>query len=116
MEFVSEVFMFDDIVSKAKYLQDKEFEEMSSIQPDILKFQQDLVKGLKSFVDLAKDKEVTGVDYDELKDLGEATKEFRFQIKEVDYVLVMREEVSQIDLESKNIGNLSYLYVDGDYL
>lgn len=107
--------MIDEIIKRAKYLQDKEYKEMTSFQPDISKFQLDLVEGLKSFVDLAKEKEVTGVDYKELKDLGEGTREFRFQVIEVDYVLVMKEKVFQIDFTSKNIGNLAYLYFDGDY-
>ena len=105
--------MIDDIVSRAKYLQDKEYEEMSSIQPDISKFQLDLVEGLKSFVDLAKKNQVSGVDYKELKNPGEGTREFYFQVREENYVLVMVDEIYPMDITGKIIGNLAYLYFDG---
>lgn len=107
--------MIDDVVTRAKYLQEKEYKEMSSIQPDISKFQLDLIEGLKTFVYLAKEKEVSGVNFRELKDLGEGTREFCFQVCEVDLVLVMRDEVYPTDFSGKNIGNLAYLYYDGDY-
>ena len=106
--------MIDDVISRAKYLQDEENKEISLFQPDILKFQTDLVESIKSFVNLAIEKEITGVSFEELNDIGKGVREFSFQIDDVDLVLVMRKEIYPIGFDGKKIGNLAYLYSDGD--
>jgi len=107
--------MMDEIVSRVKYLQDKDYKERSSIQPDILKFQEDLVESIKTFVNLALENRVSGVNIKELNDLDEGIKEFNFQVDHEDFVLVMRDDVYPTDFTGKNIGNIAYVYYDGDF-
>lgn len=108
--------MINDVITRARTKQDKEYKEKSSIQPDLIKFQQDLVEGFKTFVNLAIENNVSGVGIKEFNDLGEGIREFCFQVDEEDFVLVMRDDIYPTDFTKKKIGNLTYVYYDGDIL
>ena len=111
---IAEEKMIEDVVARAKYLQDKYNTESSSLRPEILKFHHNLIEGLITFVNLAKEKGIVGVNFKDIKDLGEGVKEFCFQIDEDNLALVMRNEVYPIDFKNEYLGNNAYIYYDGD--
>ena len=108
--------MIEDVVNKAKDLQNNESEGQASFLPDISKFHQELVKYIKKFVDLAKVNKVSGVDYKELKDLGEGLQEFYFKVRDTSLILVSRDELYLTDYSGKMRGNPAYIFHDGDPL
>jgi hypothetical protein len=106
--------MIEDVVNEAKALQDYESKELASLLPDISKFHQDLVNNLKTFVDLAKENKVSGVNYKELKDLGEGLREFHFTVRDINLILILRNELYSTDINGKLKGNPAYVFYDGD--
>ncbi|MFZ3151139.1 MAG: hypothetical protein WA116_05565 [Anaerolineaceae bacterium] len=106
--------MIEDVVNRAKALQDYESQELASFLPDISKFHHDLVKNLKTFVDLAKVNKVSGVNYKEFKDLGEGLREFHFTVRDINLILILRDEINSTDFTGKSRGNPAYIFFDGD--
>jgi len=104
--------MFEDILSRIKEKQERKDEEVSELLPAINNFHQHLIDNLISFIELAKEKEVRGVDFQEPKENPNGVSEFFFKMAEIDCILVTNNHVEKLTPRSNTIGNHAFIYHD----
>ena len=105
--------MFEEIVKRIKKNQENKNIEILLIQPDIVKFQEDLVKSLQSFITLAKENGVDGIEFHKTEVFDNGVTEYYFQMGFVNYILVTIKSVERLKPENRKFGNYSFIYFDG---
>lgn len=106
--------MIEGVVAQAKYLQEQKLKQIESFLPKITKFHLDIVDSIKKFVCLAKENEIEGVEIKSSENLGEGVSVLLFQVDDRNLIFVMREDIYQINLIDEDLGNVAYLFFDGD--
>lgn len=104
--------MFEEFISQIKEKQDLKDKEVSELLPAINKFHQHLIDNLISFITLAKEKGIRGVELQDPKVYPNGVSEFIFTLAEIDCILVTNNNVEKLTLKNNSIGNHAFIYHD----
>jgi hypothetical protein len=106
--------MFDDIISRIKEKQERKDKVEQELLPEIINFHRILVESLKSLIELAKDMEIRGVEFQDKIEYQNGVVEFLFRMNGSDYILVTNKHIERLNFRNENIGNHSFVFRKGD--